>query len=807
MESIKISIVVPIHNDEEYVRACVERLINQTLKDIEIFLVNDASTDNSLSIMEEYANLDKRIHVISFDENRSAFQARKVGIENSHGKYIMFADADDLLELNACEILWKLEQENPVDILHFGTNVITDSKDKARIDGYKRLINPRKELLYCGEIFDAFVSRNFEGHLWNKIFNRELCIYALEKAEDIVLPKGQDKYFYWIMAFYARTYRGCPEYNLYNYRYGLGVESAGGHIGLDKFELFCKQSWTEDAIERFMISNSKEAGYEKILEKSRKNLLRHCVKNWKNLSDEDKILGLDMIKEYWKKPEDIGEFVGALCDHYRNDQDSLIAIMKQYNLKKPLIKKQIHTIATYYHIYNNGGIQRVISRLMAIWLESGYNVILITDYEKENDYEVPDGVVRVNCKKSGNASAKDYAGRGRELENILREYNVDVMIYHDYLSKSLLWDLLLSKSMNIPFLIYYHNVFTKYIIFGDERFYTIPKIAQLSDGMAVLSKIDECFWKNFNQNVHFVNNPLTFDLSKVKKASLDGKIIIWVGRLDELHKRFQEPVTIMREVIKRVPDAKLFIVGKDESGKNFKRLQNRIAKLHLEDTVILCGFQKDVAPFYESASVYLMTSTHEGSPMTLIEGLSFGLPTVMYDLPYLALVQNNKGIISIQQGDVIKAAEAICELLEDKEYRIEVGESGRKFLENVYINDNISDKWEEIFKSFSIHQKQCSENNVEYILWDTLLMHFKFLLENNNYGQISSVNDYSDECQKLKREINLKNQEIEQLNICKFALEETRKSFSYKLGLTLTAIPRKIKELFKKDKNKIRGDI
>lgn len=795
MEDIKISIIVPVYNDEDYIAFCMDSLINQTLKEIEIIAVNDASSDDSLRVLREYADNDERIRIISFEENRSAFQARKAGIEDSRGNYIMFADADDSLELDACEKLWKLEKENPVDILHFGTNVITECVDEEKINGYKKLINPCTEFLYCGEIFQSFVSRNFEGHLWNKIFKRELCIYALSKCQNRILPKGQDKYFYWVMAFYARTYRGYPDYVLYNYRYGLGIESAGGYMDISKFELFCKQAWTEEAIEIFMNANAKEGTYGEILKKSRRNLLRHCVKNWKLLEDKDKTAGLKLILEYWKKNGDIGELVGSFCDHYKDKQNELIETINHYQKENPMQPKEIHTIGTYYHIYNNGGIQRVISKLMSIWIKNGYRVLLFIDYEKENDYDLPEGVERVVCTKSGTGSARNYTERGRNLEQLIREYKIDVMVYHAYLGPSLLWDLLVCKFLNVPFVIYYHNVFTKYMLMGDERFYKIPDIARLSDGMVVLSDIDKKFWECFNPNVHLVKNPLTFELNQIEPASLDNKFIVWVGRLDEIHKRFQEPVTIMKEVLKKVPDAKLFIIGKDDSGKNYNRLQQRIMKLNLEDSIILCGYQEDVAPFYKNASVYLMTSTHEGSPMTLIESLSFGLPTVMYELPYLKLVNGNNGIISVKQEDVEGAAIEICKLLEDKEYRSWIGKAGRMYMEDMYATDDIAKEWNEIFGSFSNTNIWEKSNDTDILLFETLLMHFKILLERQtetNRGASAVIDN-----DKLKKKIAEQNKIIKQLENDRHCLEETRKSFSYRLGLFLTAIPRKMRQLLK----------
>jgi len=821
-KKIKFTIVVPVHNDEMYVGACLDSLVNQTLREIEIIAVDDASSDGSLQILKEYQKNDARIQVISFSENRSAFQARKTGVEKSRGKYIMFADADDSLELDACEKLWHLEEQEPVDILHFGTNVITDCQDDKRIGGYRKLINPRKEKLYCGEIFDRFVNGNFEGHLWNKVFNRELAVYALTKTGDSILPKGQDKYFYWIMAFHARTYRGCPEYNLYNYSYGAGVEGEARNIDLETFELFCKQAWTENAIESFMeeetergkkdfceekgveegtVSEGKtnsQGKYAETIKKSRRNLLRHCIKNWKLLDREDRAAGIHKLFYYWNKEGDVGEIIGAWCDLYKDTQDELIETVKDYKEKFPLERKKIKTIGTYYHSYNNGGIQRVMSKLMELWVEKGYRVILFTDFEKEDDYALPEGVERVIIPFSGKAFSRNYTERGRSLEKTIMDLNVDVMVYHDYLGKSLLWDILLSWFCGVPFVLYYHNVFTKYLLLNDERFYTIPRVSQLTEGIVVLSEIDKIFWRNFHPNVWVVKNPLTFELEDTVPGRLENQTVIWVGRLDEIHKRFQEPVTIMRSVLKELPDAKLFIVGKDDSGKNYLRLQQRINKLHLEDSIILCGFQKDVGQFYQNASVYLMTSSHEGYPMTLLEGLSFGLPTVMYELPYLELVKGNEGIIAVKQEDQEKTAEEIIKLLKDEDYRRTVGGKGRKFLEQFYAADHLIGTWEEIFRSIG----RCPDREVdpdEKILFETLLMYAELSQKMKN-GDSTAGLVKKEEVDRQKKLLEAARKEIEELKNYRFCLEETRKSFSYRLGMVLTAVPRWIIGLIRKIK-------
>ena len=96
MEDI-ISIIVPIYNTRRYIDKCVESIVNQTYKNIEIILVDDGSTDGSDKKCDEWKEKDKRIKVIH-KENEGASSARNVGIENAKGKYIAFIDSDDYIQ-------------------------------------------------------------------------------------------------------------------------------------------------------------------------------------------------------------------------------------------------------------------------------------------------------------------------------------------------------------------------------------------------------------------------------------------------------------------------------------------------------------------------------------------------------------------------------------------------------------------------------------------------------------------------------------------------------------------------------------
>ena len=102
---VKISVVLPVYNVANYLRKCLDSLVNQTFKDFEVICVNDGSTDLSLGILEGYAVSDSRFKIIN-QENQGLSGARNTGIEHVQGDYVIFVDSDDWLEENALELLY-----------------------------------------------------------------------------------------------------------------------------------------------------------------------------------------------------------------------------------------------------------------------------------------------------------------------------------------------------------------------------------------------------------------------------------------------------------------------------------------------------------------------------------------------------------------------------------------------------------------------------------------------------------------------------------------------------------------------------
>ena len=120
MDTPKVSVIVPIYNGEKYLRECLDSIVNQSLRDIEIICVNDGSTDSSGEILCEYASCDGRVKVIS-QENCGTSMARNRGLLEARGEYLLFVDADDLIDIECAEKVYNVATlEKDLDIIVFG---------------------------------------------------------------------------------------------------------------------------------------------------------------------------------------------------------------------------------------------------------------------------------------------------------------------------------------------------------------------------------------------------------------------------------------------------------------------------------------------------------------------------------------------------------------------------------------------------------------------------------------------------------------------------------------------------------------
>ena len=182
---MKVSILVPCYNVEKYINQCLDSIVQQTYTNLQIVLVDDGSSDNTLNILKEYASKDSRIEVYH-QENQGVATARNVLLSKIKGDYFLFVDSDDWIELDMVEFLINKAIDNKSDIA-VCSNVIND--DIPRIT-YK------EEMWHQEKVIMEFLQHtNFNGSLWNKLINVKLL-----KNAPIFHPEisyGEDALFTW----------------------------------------------------------------------------------------------------------------------------------------------------------------------------------------------------------------------------------------------------------------------------------------------------------------------------------------------------------------------------------------------------------------------------------------------------------------------------------------------------------------------------------------------------------------------------------------------------------------------------------
>ena len=251
MKSIDISIIIPIYNGERYIVECLESILKQNYKSIEIIIIDDGSEDDSYNICKKYAN-DYSFIKIYHQENNGVSSARNYGLDNANGKYIYFMDSDDTININFFSIV--MQNIKNYDLITFNW--------AAKYINYQRECGIQKK-----HILDSHTSmelacssdNSFQGYLWNKVFlNKIIKENNLKFKENISICED--------LVFVMQYLLYCTKVNsidniLYNYR--IRKNSVSKKFSLNKFKsMFEAYDIILDICDKNNISNSINIKYE-----------------------------------------------------------------------------------------------------------------------------------------------------------------------------------------------------------------------------------------------------------------------------------------------------------------------------------------------------------------------------------------------------------------------------------------------------------------------------------------------------------------------------------------------------------------
>ena len=283
----KFSIIIPVYNVEKYLRESLNSIANQTLTEFEVICINDGSTDNSLSLLEEYAQKDARFKIIS-QENQGQGVARNKGLKIAEGEYIVFLDPDDWLETNALEEIYTYFKQTKADVIEFNYKEYNDYSGKFRFINLANRIKKTYNYDLCQKKYYSWKDvkkgclYKLELHVWARAYSKKFLDNI--NARFAPTKHGEDHLFAHIVLLNANKIYYLDQY-LYNYR--CRKDSAVNSISDNNFGIFQNVELTKN----YLIKNN---FYEE-LEKEFKDyqimaMSWHC----KNVPS-------DMLEEYHSK--------------------------------------------------------------------------------------------------------------------------------------------------------------------------------------------------------------------------------------------------------------------------------------------------------------------------------------------------------------------------------------------------------------------------------------------------------------------------------------------------------------------------
>ena len=338
--------------------------MSQNYPDFEVVVVDDASRDLTVEILQKLAEEDQRVRYFVQDENSGTLATRARGVTEAKGEYILLLDQDDELKPETLEKIHKELDENSVDIIHFGVEVVaeSDGAKKAAID-CENWLTPKPRELFEEEILATqFCDEdNFDWHVHHKVFKSELAkkawgtvlddlsktVFDDKEGTVLRLSTSDDFLMSYVLCSLANTYVALPDSKWYVYHLGAG-ETFAQEYTFEKWKRICdadaKAFWLINGFEK-----TNDGGHEQIIQSCQNKLLEHVMNEMHdNLSGKDVDACIDYALKCWNADAVAGELWRFVRDRAYDDivnhvdsknDETLITLTKQAEYADSFVRK------------------------------------------------------------------------------------------------------------------------------------------------------------------------------------------------------------------------------------------------------------------------------------------------------------------------------------------------------------------------------------------------------------------------------------------------------------------------------------
>lgn len=653
-----VSIIIGVHNDEDFVGRAIESALDQTEHNVEVICIDDASTDRTADQVKRYLG-DSRLRIISSEVNRSAYQVRRLGVEAATAPFTLFLDGDDELVANAAELSLTKARNTDADVVGFGVEIVMPNGQGA--PKFERSLQPKhKELEGHAIVSTLFpIGQPAQGHLWKYLFKTELLRQAYSGVgETEQYYRANDIPISFLALAYAEKYVSVNS-RLYRYYFRRGTSGQAIHT-LDDYNFYLSAIDSIESIQDRVPDHAIEP-YVSARRSMIGNLVRDCLERTVGA------LRAECLEQLTSRVGAL-DVVLAAADYCR---PALPMLIDQYaKLCIPRVEVARSVVVTTAHL-QTGGLRGVLAAQVHRMTEENIDVTVALHRREPTDRSIlPEA-------KFALVHGSSWGDKILNFIEICIASNADAVIDHHLLYDEY-WPFyaLAARAVGIQTIGWVHSFSLRPVFNGSTRLsFMMANMAAL-ETVVVLSPTDAAFWSlNGVENAVYLPNPpspmlVGTETGFVPKTLSEGPInLVWWGRLEQSTKQVRELLKVAKELQTLGTDFKLSIIGPDGADLTQVALVREAEKLGIEDKVDVVGplYDSDLVAALQDADVFLMTSAIEGYPLTLVEGQANGLPIVMYEMPWLAYPENNHGIVTVAQNDSRQMAIEVTNFVDNPE--------------------------------------------------------------------------------------------------------------------------------------------
>ncbi|WP_144874307.1 glycosyltransferase [Microbacterium sp. 1.5R] len=650
-QTLLISFIVDADADGEAVERSIRSCLAQSLAYIEVVSIRIDGAD----ARAHRTPADSRITTVSQDPGTPRARRLQAGVDAARGAYVLVLDPGDTLSTNAATRLHRASEESSADLIGFGVQPA---------EGRRRsTITPVNGPLLGADVVRALVPRDSRAalHLSGQLFRTDLlrrAYAACDQRPDQVVDEGAVVLLaYAAAASYASV--SSVEYRQAPLRREGAVDPRSLEKTLQRISAFrsvqpTMREWARHSADPEPLIDAQRTSYLTVV--------ADALAAFDALPPEAQAQGYEDLRAV---VDDL-DLVTAAVTFAPETVASLVAHGERLDLGRTPARSVLLTT----NVLTTGGVSGVLLTQARLLVASGHRVTIVTHRPGSAEALVPDGATLLQLTGTSRGQ------RVRQWAQLCRGFDVDVVIDHRILySRDWPSFALAARSAGAATVGWIHNFAGRPTYNGNDLQTLLHSHLRALAHLVVLSPLDVAFWKlrGIDHVSYLPNPPSPFllasgDAPGAKDAPRRRRLeLIWWGRLEEHTKKVTQLVEMAAALQRLGVDFRLRIVGPDWADMTAERLRALAATRGVAERVELTGPRHgpDLLELIDSSDVFVSTSIIEGYPLTLPEAQSRGLPIVMYDLPWLSLIDDNGGVVTIAQQDPQALADAIAELAAD----------------------------------------------------------------------------------------------------------------------------------------------